>query len=263
MGCGRRLSRPARCLPVQRSGRLTGSPSSRTRTWSAGQPVQAHRVAAASSCASHAPARVRAEQSPQPRPHADQRLRVHEPLQILPLGLSKQQAYSAKRWPLSPTSYTRRPDHATCSGNSTSPTAGPFRPATEHGSRRAYSPQRGGSDNHTGRPVGSVPGRTTVMSVAAKSSPVHSTGCPVRSASAYVKQSPKLSPAGCRPFPYRRQPLIARSAKSASTGTTSTFASRRNRSTTSCPAGHSRASMTMPSSTRMAAGISRTRAFSR
>jgi hypothetical protein len=41
------------------------------------------------------------------------------------------------------------------------------------------------------------------MSVAAKSSPVHSTACPVRSASAYVKQSPKLSPAGCRPFPYR------------------------------------------------------------
>jgi hypothetical protein len=48
---------------------------------------------------------------------------------------------------------------------------------------------------------------------------VHSTGCPVRSASAYVKQSPKLSPAGCRPLPYRRQPLIARSARSASTGT--------------------------------------------
>src|SRR5271165_1334636 len=36
-------------------------------------------------------------------------------------------------------------------------------------------------------------GRTTVMSVAAKSSPVHSTGCPVRSASAYVKQPPKFS----------------------------------------------------------------------
>ena len=33
-------------------------------------------------------------------------------------------------------------------------------------------------------PPGSVPGRTTAMSVAAKSSPVHSTGCPVRSASA-------------------------------------------------------------------------------
>ncbi len=39
-------------------------------------------------------------------------------------------------------------------------------------------------DNHTGCPVGSVRGRTTMMSVAAKSSPVHSTGCPVRSASA-------------------------------------------------------------------------------
>jgi hypothetical protein len=39
-------------------------------------------------------------------------------------------------------------------------------------------------------------GRTTATSVAAKSSPTHSTGCPVRSASAYVKQSPKFSPAG-------------------------------------------------------------------
>src|ERR1017187_4431907 len=38
--------------------------------------------------------------------------------------------------------------------------------------------------NDTGRPVCSVSGRTTVMSVAAKSLPVHSTGCPVRSASA-------------------------------------------------------------------------------
>ena len=33
-------------------------------------------------------------------------------------------------------------------------------------------------------------GRTTAIPVAAKSSPTHSTGCPVRSASAYVKQSP-------------------------------------------------------------------------
>jgi Aminoglycoside-2''-adenylyltransferase len=39
-------------------------------------------------------------------------------------------------------------------------------------------------------------GRITAISVAAKSSPTHSTGCPVRSASAYVKQSPKFSPAG-------------------------------------------------------------------
>jgi hypothetical protein len=84
--------------------------------------------------------------------------------------------------------------------------------------RSASTVHRAG-DNHTGCPLSSVPGRTTVMSVAAKSSPVHSTGCPVRSASAYVKQSPKLSPAGCRPLPYRRQPLIARSARSASTGT--------------------------------------------
>jgi uncharacterized Zn finger protein (UPF0148 family) len=38
-------------------------------------------------------------------------------------------------------------------------------------------------------------GRTTAIPVAAKSSPTHSTGCPVRSASAYVKQSPKFSPA--------------------------------------------------------------------
>jgi hypothetical protein len=38
--------------------------------------------------------------------------------------------------------------------------------------------------NDTGRPVCSVSGRTTVMSVVAKSLPVHSTGCPVRSASA-------------------------------------------------------------------------------
>ena len=43
---------------------------------------------------------------------------------------------------------------------------------------------------------GSRRGRTTATSVAAKSSPMHSTGCPVRSASAYVKQSPKFSPAG-------------------------------------------------------------------
>jgi len=39
-------------------------------------------------------------------------------------------------------------------------------------------------------------GRITAIPVAAKSSPTHSTGCPVRSASAYVKQSPKFSPAG-------------------------------------------------------------------
>jgi len=39
-------------------------------------------------------------------------------------------------------------------------------------------------------------GRITAILVAAKSSPMHSTGCPVRSASAYVKQSPKFSPAG-------------------------------------------------------------------
>ena len=47
------------------------------------------------------------------------------------------------------------------------------------------------------------------MPVAAKSSPVQSTGYPVRSASAYVKQSPKLSAAGCLPLPYLRHPLIA------------------------------------------------------
>ena len=118
------------------------------------------------------------------------------------------------------------------------------------GNSRAGRQSPQSSDNYTGWLLGPAPGRTTVMSVAAKSSPVHSTGYPVRSASAYVKQSPKLSPAGCRPLPYRRQPLIARSARSASTGTMSTFALRRNRSTTSCPAGRSRASMTMPSSTR-------------
>ena len=44
------------------------------------------------------------------------------------------------------------------------------------------------------RLIGHACGRTTAMSVAAKSSPVHSTGCPVRSASAYVKQVAQIEP---------------------------------------------------------------------
>jgi hypothetical protein len=51
-----------------------------------------------------------------------------------------------------------------------------------------------GRDDYPGS--GPDRGRTTAISVAAKSSPRHRTGCPVRSASAYVKQSPKFSPAG-------------------------------------------------------------------
>ena len=69
---------------------------------------------------------------------------------------------------------------------------------------RYSQPARGQTFPRTGPPAdrhryagpGSRRGRTTATSVAAKSSPMHSTGCPVRSASAYVKQSPKFSPAG-------------------------------------------------------------------
>jgi hypothetical protein len=64
------------------------------------------------------------------------------------------------------------------------------------------------------RPPLPAGGRSTGMPVAAKSSPVQSTGYPVRSARAYVKRSPKLSAAGCLPLPYLRHPLIARAASS-------------------------------------------------
>lgn len=52
------------------------------------------------------------------------------------------------------------------------------------------------ADRHGYRGLGPGRGRTTGIPVAAKSSSTHRTGCPVRSASAYVKQSPKFSPAG-------------------------------------------------------------------
>ena len=109
-----------------------------------GQPLQAHRTATASSCASHA-RRACGPSSRRSRGHmltndsgCTNRSRSSR------WASASSRAYSARHWPLSPTSYTRRPDQATCSGNSTSPAAGPFRSAREHGSRRAYSPQRGG-----------------------------------------------------------------------------------------------------------------------
>src|SRR5438477_242335 len=101
------------------------------------------------------------------------------------------------------------------------------------------------------------------MFVAAKLSPVHNTKYPIRSTSTYVKQSPKLNPAGYHPLPYRHQPLITQSTKSTSTNTISTFASRRNQSTTSYPTNRNQTSMTIPSSTRITTGISRAKTSSK
>lgn len=57
------------------------------------------------------PAIVRTQQPPQPRPHADQRLTVDEPLKILPLCFGKKQHIQDQALILLwPTSYTRRPD---------------------------------------------------------------------------------------------------------------------------------------------------------
>jgi hypothetical protein len=80
---------------------------------------------------------------------------------------------------------------------------------------RAPAPPRGVSGRSAQHPArGAFP---EAAPVAAKSSPAQSTGCPVRSASAYVTQSPKLSAAGCLPLPYLRHPLIARAASSSLT----------------------------------------------
>ena len=121
------VSGPARIRPGQLADR-PGSPGSR------GEQLPLPR-----------PACVRPQQPPQPGPHADQRFPVQEPLEILPLGLSKEQGIQRQTLAaVLHVTYTRRPDQATCSGSSTFPAAGPFRSSREHGRRRAYSLQRGG-----------------------------------------------------------------------------------------------------------------------
>ena len=50
-------------------------------------------------------------------------------------------------------------------------------------------------------PLGPITPHALSKSVRAKSSPVNSNGSPVSLAVAYVMQSPKFSPAGCRPLP--------------------------------------------------------------
>ncbi len=90
------------------------------------------------------PACVRPQQLPQQGPHDDQRSRCKNRSRSSRWASARSRAYSARRWLLSSTSYTRRPDQATCSGSSTFPAAGPFRSSREHGRRRAYSLQRGG-----------------------------------------------------------------------------------------------------------------------
>ena len=62
-----------------------------------------------------------------------------------PEGASaRSSAYSTRRWSSSLTSYTRRPDQATCKGNSTMPAGVPLRSSGQDGRRCPYSPQRGG-----------------------------------------------------------------------------------------------------------------------
>jgi len=102
-------------------------------------------------------------------------------------------------------------------------------------------------------------GRNTGKSVCAKSLPVQRIGNRSCSARAYVQQSPKLSFAGCRPLPYRRQASIPRSASSAVKGRTRTWASTIDRAAR--PAESSiRDSRTIPSSRTVGAAINRSEA---
>ena len=90
-----------------------------------------------------------------------------------------------------------------------------------------------------------------------KSVPFARTGSPTDFARAYEKQSPKLSAAGCRPFPYLRQAERARSTCSESTGTIWRLARTTKRSNSRPAASPCRLSRTIPVSSTLAAEISR------
>jgi hypothetical protein len=95
------------------------------------------------------------------------------------------------------------------------------------------------------------------ISVRLKAVPFARSGSPETLASAKEKQSPELSPAGCRPLPYLRQAEGARSACSRSTGTISILARTRKRSNSRPAFSPCRPSRTIPVSSPLAADISR------
>ena len=192
------LMRPERISACQQQSMPfeDGQPVQRNAHMVSWQPVQVHRGAVASNCRSHA-RRACGPSNRRNRGHmltSDSRCKNRS--RSSRWASARSRAYSARRWLLSATSYTRRPDQATCSGSSTSPAAGPFRSSREHGRRRAYSLQRGGK-----LPVSIMPIRGILLAGGGPSWAV----CP--RAAHHRAQVPRLAlapqPAAAGPHPQR------------------------------------------------------------
>ena len=97
-------------------------------------------------------------------------------------------------------------------------------------------------------------------SVLAKSAPLNSRLWPAALASAYEKQSPKLRPAGCLPFPKSTNAWRAIRACSSVTGSTTMAAVRSSASSWEGPDPRVCASTTIETSTKVAAEIRRSSA---
>src|SRR5690242_19700180 len=120
---------------------------------SGGQPLKAHRQAVVISFRSHS-LRACGPRSRRKRGHmltSDSRCTNRS--RSSRCASASSSAYKTRRWSSSPTSYTRRPDQATCNGNSTRPVACPLRSSREDGTRRSYPAQRDGKAPSSIRPI--------------------------------------------------------------------------------------------------------------
>jgi len=145
---GRHILRPAAGRSARRRAGIQQYPQV-----SGGQSVQAHRQAVVISFRSHS-RRACGPRSRRKRGHmliSDSRCTNRS--RSSRCASASSSAYKTRRWSSSPTSYTRRPDQATCNGNSIRPAACPLRSSREDGRRRSYSAQRDGNAPSSIRPI--------------------------------------------------------------------------------------------------------------